>query len=103
MNDKTISLALELFLDIIIGVKIIFLIMVITHSVVKQNTPLEKNILKWKEKVEFCYMMSMILVILFVFFPYGKNIRFLTKKMCHLMFLYGVISLITLNWSAVMQ
>ena len=104
MNDKTISFTLEFFLDIIIGIKLIFLIFVITHSFVKgQNTAFEKNVLHWKEKMEFFYMMSMILIILFVFFPYGKNIRFLTKKMCHLIFLYGIISLISLNWAAVMQ
>ena len=99
MKDKTISTALEVIMDIIIVVKFAFLAFVITYNFVQgSNTKLESDVLYWKGKIEIIYIFIMTIILLYIFFPYGRNTRFLTKKMCHLIFLYGIVSLLTLNW-----
>jgi hypothetical protein len=99
MKDKSISYLLEIIMNIIIGVKFAFLLFIITYNFVRgSGTKFETNVLYWKEKIEFIYIFAMVLVILYIFYPFGKNMRFLTKKMCHLIFLYGIVSLLTLNW-----
>jgi len=99
MKDKTIAFFLEIIMNLIIVIKFAFLIFIITYNFVRgSGGKFETTVLYWKEKIEFIYIFVMVLIILYIFFPYGKNIKFLTKKMCHLIFLYGIVSLLTLNW-----
>lgn len=104
MKDSDITDFLEIILNIIIFVKFFFLMFVITYNVAKGNkSPSETDILYWKKKIEFVYILLMMLIIVFIFFPFSKNYRFLNTKMKELFFLYGLVTIVSLDWSHIFK
>lgn len=94
------------FVTFTLLIKILFAILVITHlyfSKTKKDDP-QKNewdlrILYWKSRTEFVFQMCIALLLIIVFNPWRNNERMITKEMAVLFFVFGVITLLTAEWS----
>ena len=88
----------------IIGIKIIFIFLTITHIYLKMKgesgSDLDENIVYWKERIEFVVVILMALLLIYVFNPRKSHINLLTKEIQILLYLFGFILLITAKWDA---
>jgi hypothetical protein len=92
---------LKAYIYLIFAVKILFIILAITHIYLKNkgNTDedLDKNIVYWKERVEFIFILLMSLLLIYLFNPsHNRNINKETKL---LLYLFGFVLIITANWT----
>jgi len=100
MDDEHILMVLEFVIYFVILVKVIFVFFSILYRIsVKKNSSRKTQLLFWKNKVEFIYTFLMSLILIYIFYPWNENMRFLTPKLCHLIFLYGIIGIFTAQWS----
>lgn len=100
MEDEQILMILEFVIYFVIAIKIIFVFFSVLYRIsVKKDSNRKNQLLFWKNKVEFVYVFMMSLILIYIFYPWNENTRFLTPKMCHLIFLYGIISIFTAQWS----
>ena len=64
---------LDLYITFIFIIKIVFLILAVTHVYLKAkgkaNTELDTKILFWKEKIEFVFVLLMSILLMYTFFP----------------------------------
>ena len=98
---------LELFIYIIIGIKVIFLISAI-GSIIFDNydktsarsKTLATTFSFWKERMEFIFIFCMAILLIFVFTPWHNHQKYITKEMGILFYLFGFILLITAKWSS---
>lgn len=93
---------LSLFIDLNFIMKIGFILMTIAHLHLKlkgqEDTPLDKQIVYWKEKVEFMFSIFMAILIIYLFNPIKPSIV-ITGETKTLLFLFGIILLITAKWN----
>lgn len=102
-----IKYALEIIVYFIIVIKIMFLIStlgVILFSFYKKDSSTSKMFQEqfsyWKHVMEFIFMASMALLLVFIFSPWHKHHKvYITEDLVFLFFLFGCILLITLDWS----
>jgi hypothetical protein len=97
---------ITIFLYIIIFIKIIFLISAIGHLIYShfnktsnRSIFLDTKFSYWKERTEFIFVFLMAILLIFIFNPRYHNEKYITKEMSILFFLFGVILIITANWS----
>lgn len=105
MNDKTIQLILLIIGYFVVLFKVAFIGFDIFYKLIEEKNKTEKRIeffRKWKVRTELLYNVSMSLIIIYVFYPWENNKRFLTKEIYKLIFLYGVVSIFTANWNEVL-
>ena len=113
-NDATttfIDQILPPFIYFIIFIKIIFLIMTLSNiyfkKVSKNNDNKNKNkdnifdakTIYWKERTEFIFIICMSILLIVIFNPRYNNERFLTKETKILLFIFGIILIISADWS----
>jgi hypothetical protein len=53
----------------------------------------------WKERLEFFFLISTSLICIIVFYPFYSEPIFIDRHTKILLFIYGFIVLITLNWN----
>lgn len=58
---------------------------------------INNNLLYWKKRTEFMFVVSMAILLIIVFNPY-KNVP-IDENSSDLFFLFGIILLITANWN----
>jgi len=85
-------------------IKIVFLLTAIlyfTNKSLKINIDnnLLLNIMKLKEKSEFIYQITVALLIIIIFNPWYNNMRFISKEITLLFFIFGIIILISSDWN----
>jgi hypothetical protein len=92
------------FISFIFIIKILFIIfasihyyLIITHS---HNTSLSQNIVYWKERLEFIFMVSMAILTIVLFRPFNNKPIMIGTEERFLFFVYGIITFITARWSA---
>jgi len=77
--------------------------MAITHIYLKikgkENTNLDKKIVYWKERVEFIFTVLMALLLIYLFNPRKQRITIINGEIKTLLFLFGIILIITSNWN----
>lgn len=100
MEDYQILIILEVIIYFVILIKVFFVLFALLYRVsLKRGSDKSSMFLEWKKRIDFLYVVVMSLILVYIFYPWNENTRFLTRKMCHLIFLYGIISIITSQWS----
>ena len=92
---------MKLYIWFIIGLKVIFMLLLITHLFLnyKQKlSELDKKILYWKERVEFWFITCMALLMLYIFNPRSTNAIMIDNETKLLLFVFALLILITENW-----
>jgi len=93
-----------LYIGLIILTKLIFIILALTHLYLKfkkgdKYTELDKKILYYKQKVEFIFIALMSCLIIYLFNPrYDRSKMLLTTEIKYILFLFGILLLVTANW-----
>ena len=86
----------------IIGIKVIFILLAITHIYLKlkgeKGSELDKNIEYWKERIEFVFIFLMALLLIYIFNPKIPHTNLLNFEVKLLIYLFGFILLITAEW-----
>ena len=86
----------------IIGIKVIFILLSITHIYLKvkgeADTDLDKNIIYWKERIEFVFIILMAILLIYVFNPRMPHTNLLNYEVKLLFYLFGIILIITADW-----
>ncbi len=87
-------------------IKITFAILVLTHFYLektKKDDPLKNKldtkILYWKSRVEFIFQMCIAILLIIIFNPWKNNQKMISKEMAILFFVFGLITLLTAEWS----
>jgi hypothetical protein len=90
----------DYYIYLIFFVKIIFILLAITHIYLKNtdNTDLDKNILYWKERVEFIFICLMSVLLIYIFNPRLNKEFIINSETRLLLFLFGFILVITAKW-----
>ena len=98
---------LDMYIYIIIFIKICFIISAITHGYLKRtnklNSDLDKKALYWKEKLEFIFKALMAGLIIYLFNPKYNRENLIDYETKVLLYLFGFILLLTANWSAFVE
>lgn len=92
----------DMFVYLIFIVKIIFIILALYERSLKsgkKDMAKEEKIAFWKERVEFVFVLLMSLLLIYVFFPRSNRINLVTGEVKLLLFLFGIVLIITADWS----
>lgn len=93
---------LKNYVILIIILKIIFIILAISKiyiEKIKKNHELGEKLEFWKERVEFVFIISMALLLIYIFNPRLKNMGLINKEIQLLLYLFGFVLLITAKWN----
>lgn len=95
----------------IIIIKLIFLGLAIYDKLLLEKTKMvktpsqktkvqdkEKNVSYWKGRVEFIFVILMSIVLIYLFYPRSKNPPVIDGHTRLLLFLYGILSILTADW-----
>lgn len=92
----------DMYVYIVILVKVIFIILAVAHlsyKVKKQtNSPEDKKIVYWKDRMEFIFTIMMAILLIYVFNPRTSKIIGLDTETKILLFLFGIILIISAKW-----
>ena len=109
-NKDPVEKMLENVVLIIICIKVIFVISVIGNlffghykkdSAASENA--DTKFKRLKEITEFIFIISMSLLLIFIFNPWYKHQIYISKEMGFLFYLFGFILIITANWSILVK
>ena len=93
----------NIFIGIIFVIKIIFIMLAITHVYLKikgdENSKTYKNITFWKKITEFIFIALMAILLIYLFNPISNKTNLIDKEAKILLYLFGIILLITSKWS----
>jgi hypothetical protein len=92
----------SMYVYLIFAVKIIFIILALYERTLKsgkKDMAKEEKVAFWKERVEFIFVLLMSLLLIYVFFPRANRINLVTGEVKLLLFLFGIVLIITANWS----
>lgn len=82
-----------------IFLKIAFILFAVFFRIFKRkNKP--NNLLVWKKRTDVLYITTMSIFLIFIFNPRNDNRRYMTKTIFNLLFIYGIISIITADWAS---
>ena len=103
MNIQNI-LAIAIY--IIIFIKVVFLVSTIGHLLLRffkitspKSKDLDTKFIYLKSKTEFIFTILMAILLIFIFSPRHNNQKYITKEIGILFYLFGLILIITANWS----
>lgn len=98
---------LDMYITFIFIVKIVFLILAVTHVYLKakgkDKTELDNEILFWKERIEFVFVLLMSILLMYTFFPRRQIPIPIDYEMKVLFFLFGLILIITAKWEVFIE
>ena len=100
--------AYTIYINFIIFVKFLFACLAITHLYLKlkhrTDSDLDKQIIYYKERLEFVFVALMSGLLIFLFNPrLDDRSKFLTRETKLVLYLLGVILLITAKWGVFFQ
>ena len=91
-----------MFIYLIFAVKICFISMSITHIYLKvkgeTDSDLDKKVFYWKERFEFIFILLMAILLIYLFNPRMERNVIINGETKLLLYLFGVVLLITANW-----
>ena len=94
----------DMFIILIFIVKIAFIILALYKFYLKSKKPLNKKLFKtielWKERVEFIFITLMSILLIYLFNPRANNLNLIDKEAKLLLYLFGIVLLLTENWSS---
>jgi hypothetical protein len=92
----------DIFIIVIFIVKIVFIILAISDKIIKRKKPLNKKLSEklefWKDRVEFIFIALMSVVLIYIFNPRSNRLSMITGETKLLLFLFGIVLLITAKW-----
>ena len=90
------------YISAIILLKVIFVFLAVAHLYNKvkgkTNTPQDKKIIYWKDRIEFIFIIMMSLLLMYLFNPRSSKPLVLDRESKLLLYLFGFILLITAKW-----
>ena len=92
---------MKYYILFILVLKIIFLLLLITHLYLKNKSKwneVDEKILYWKERVEFLFITCMAMLMLYIFNPRSGNTILITNEIKIMLFAFALLILITENW-----
>ena len=101
MNDKTVQIVLLIIGYFVVIFKVAFIAFDVFYKLSEKRDKSIEWLRKWKIRTEFLYVVSMSFILIYIFYPWDDNKRFLTKEIYKLIFLYGIVSVFTANWDEV--
>ena len=92
----------DAYIYLLFALKVIFILLAIANLYMKTtnqlNTPTAKNIAYWKSRVDFVFTFLMSLLLIYLFYP-SKTPVFINDETRLLIFLFGIILIVTAEWS----
>lgn len=93
----------SMYIFLIFFIKLCFIILAVTHLYLKRvgktNSKKDITVLFWKERVEFVFILLMSLLLIYLFNPRTNRIFMIDYETKLLLFLFGIILIITANWN----
>lgn len=97
---------LEIYIYLIITVKILFLVMLITNKITERSSS-NKKISEMsgylKERLELLFKFLMSFFLIYMFYPYRKVPIPLEFESRLLLYLFGIILIVTANWKLIIK
>ena len=97
----------DIYIILIVLVKIGFIILAVTHLYFKHhgktNSEIDKEVLFWKERFEFIFIVLMSCLLIYLFNPRNERNFMINYETKLLLFLFGFILLITANWNTFIE
>jgi cytochrome bd-type quinol oxidase subunit 2 len=91
-----------MYIAFIYLIKVGFILMSILHIYLavkgKTRTNLDKEILYWKERFEFIFIIAMALLLIYLFNPIKNRTAMIDYETTILLYLFGFILIITAKW-----
>ena len=82
--------------------KIVFVILAVTHLYLKfknkAGSDLDKEILFWKERAEFVFIVLMAILLIYLFNPRKNRMFMINNETKLLLYLFGIVLIITAKW-----
>lgn len=92
-----------MFIYLIFAIKICFISMSVTHIYLKvkgeSESDLDKKVFYWKERFEFIFILLMATLLIYLFSPGKERTVMIDGETKVLLYLFGVVLLITSNWA----
>ena len=92
---------LDMFITFILTVKIIFILLSIYQVYLKikhkKNTPTYKKTHYWRERFEFIFVISMAILLIYLFRPSNANPQ-INAETKILLYLFGFVTILIANW-----
>jgi len=86
----------------LIALKVVFILLSIAHIYNrikrKTNTKEDKQIVYWKDRIEFVFTIGMAILLIYVFSPRRKDHAIVTKETQILFYMFGIVLLLTAKW-----
>lgn len=96
--------SLNIYVSIIIFIKICFIISAITHEYLKRtgklDTSLDMKVVYWRDKLEFIFKALMAGLLIYLFNPKYSRDKIIDNETKMLLYLFGFVLLLTANWSS---
>jgi len=93
----------DMYIYLLFALKILFILLAIAHLYMKKtnqvNSPTDKTIVYWKSRVDFIFTFFMALLLIYLFFPRSNRETRVNGETKLLLFLFGIILVITAEWS----
>ena len=83
-------------------IKIIFIILASAHLYLKfkneTGSNLDKEILFWRERIEFIFILLMAFLLIYLFNPIKNKMFMINNETKLLLYLFGIVLIITAKW-----
>ena len=93
-----------IYISIVFLLKIVFVILASANVYLKfknkAGSDLDKEILFWKERVEFVFIVLMSILLIYLFNPIKNKLFMINNETKLLLYLFGVVLIITADWKA---
>jgi hypothetical protein len=97
----------DTFVLLLIGLKIAFAVLSLTHIYLiatgKDDKPLDKNVIKTREIIEFIFKTLMAASIIYIFNPQTPKLHLINNHVMFLLFMYGILLLIDNEWGTIVH
>jgi hypothetical protein len=94
----------DIYITLIFIVKIVFIILATYKLHIKNKKIQDKKLLQtlevWKRRVEFIFITLMSLLLVYLFNPRTNHISMIDSETKMLLFLFGLVLLLTENWTS---
>ena len=91
-----------IYISIVFLLKILFVILASANVYLKfknkTGSDLDKEILFWKERVEFVFIVLMAILLIYLFNPIKNKLFMINNETKLLLYLFGIVLIITANW-----
>ena len=92
----------DIFISLIFTIKIIFILLTVIYLYLKikgeDNSIFGKNVFILKKKIEFIFILLMAILLIYLFNPISNKTNLIDKEAKFLLYLFGILLLLTSNW-----